>query len=157
MARLFSDEWSHAAHARLAQGFTEQDKAGKLGDYWDWIAAASSSFTGTLGLAAMPRRGAELPEGEFVAIEIAEGQVTGVHPASLEEAKAADYLLTGTYDSWEKFLAGYDPGKTIMYRLLQLEHGNLLGFFNRVYYWVQLIALLQQVPTEVVKPATVAA
>ena len=157
MARLFSEEWAQAAQARLSAGFTEQDKAGKLGDYWDWIAAAASSFTGSLALGALPSRGSKLATGEFVSVDITDGQVRAVRPVDAEQAEAADYCLTGTYDAWQKFLAGYDPGKTIMYRLLNLEHGNMLGFFNRVYYWVELVALLQQVPTEVLTPEVAAA
>jgi hypothetical protein len=157
VARLFSDEWAQAAQARLATGFTEQDKAGKLGDYWDWVAAAASSFTGSLALGVLPARGSKLTEGEFAVIDIANGQVQAVRPADAAQAEAADYCLVGTYDGWRQFAAGYDPGKTIMYRLLRLERGNLLSFFNRVYYWVELVGLLQQVPTEVPEPAPVTA
>lgn len=157
MSQAFSDEWAADVQTRLAKGFTKKDREGRLPDYWDWIDTASSTFTGVLALGALPVKGAELTEGEFVTIQITAGAVTKVHRASLAEAKAADYLLTGTYESWEKFLGGYDAARTVMYRLVQLSHGNTLGFFNRVYYWIQLLTLLHQVPSTVVKPAKVAA
>ena len=157
MARLFSEEWAQAAQARLSAGFTEQDKAGKLGDYWDWIAAAASSFTGSLALGALPSRGSKLATGEFVSVDITDGQVRAVRPVDAEQAEAADYCMTGTYDSWRQFMEGFDCGRALAYRLLRFTNGNLYSFFNRVYYWVELLRLLQQVPTEVPAPQTAAA
>ena len=89
--------------------------------------------------------------------EISEGVVQEVRVITPDEARASDYLLVGTYEGWEKFLGGYDAARTVMYRHLQLDHGNLLSFFNRVYYWIQFLSLLHQVPSEVVVPEAVAA
>ncbi len=110
-----------------------------------------------LALGAVPEKGDDLDAGEFVAIRISEGAVQEVRVITPSEARASDYLLLGTYEGWQKFLGGYDAARTVMYRHLQLHHGNLLGFFNRVYYWIQLLSLLHQVPSEVVVPETVAA
>lgn len=157
MSRAFSEEWAADVQTRLSKGFTAKDREGRLPDYWEWIDTAASTFSGVLALGAVPVKGAALDGGEFVSIQIKDGAVTKVHRASVAEAEAADYLLVGTYDGWDKFLSGYDAARTIMYRLVQLDHGNILGFFNRVYYWIQLLSLLHDVPSTVVGPAKVAA
>jgi len=157
MSRIFTDQWAADVQARLSQGFTPQDREGRLPDYWDWIDTAASTFSGVLALGAVPVKGDDLDAGEFIAIRIAEGAVQEVRVITPSEARASDYLLLGTYEGWEKFLGGYDAARTVMYRHLQLHHGNLLGFFNRVYYWIQLLSLLHQVPSEVVVPEAVAA
>ncbi len=157
MSRVFTEQWAADVQARLSQGFTEQDREGRLPDYWTWVDTAASTFSGVLALGAVPVKGDDLDAGEFIAIRIAEGAVQEVRVITPNEARASDYLLVGTYESWQKFLGGYDAARTVMYRHLQLDHGNLLGFFNRVYYWIQLLSLLHQVPSEVVLPETVAA
>ncbi|MDQ6840718.1 MAG: hypothetical protein M3137_20870 [Actinomycetota bacterium] len=45
--------------------------------------------------------------------------------------------------------AGFDPGKTIMYRKLMLEKGETLWFFTAAFFWTELLAAIQSVPTEV--------
>lgn len=157
MSRAFSEQWAADVQARLSQGFTEKDREGRLPDYWTWIDTASSTFSGVLALGAVPVKGDVLDVGEFVAIQISEGVVQEVRVITPDEARASDYLLVGTYEGWEKFLGGYDAARTVMYRHLQLDHGNLLSFFNRVYYWIQFLSLLHQVPSEVVVPEAVAA
>lgn len=157
MSRAFSEQWAADVQARLVQGFTEKDREGRLPDYWTWIDTAASTFSGVLALGAVPVKGDNLDTGEFVAIRIAEGVVQEVRVITPDEARATDILLVGTYESWQKFLGGYDAARTVMYRHLQLDHGNLLSFFNRVYYWIQLLSLLHQVPSEVVIPEAVAA
>jgi hypothetical protein len=157
MSTVFTEQWAADVQARLSQGFTEQDREGRLPDYWTWIDTASSTFTGVLALGAVPVKGDDLDAGEFVAIRIVDGAVQEVRVITPDEARASDYLLVGTYESWQKFLGGYDAARTVMYRHLQLHHGNLLGFFNRVYYWIQLLSLLHQVPSEVKVPEVAAA
>lgn len=157
MSRAFSEEWAAQVEDRLSKGFTEEDKADKLPDYWRWIAGAASSFTGVLGLGVRTDPHSDLHDAEFIAVEISAGVVTSVRVSTYEEIGKSDYLLMGTYESWRRYLAGYDPGKAIMYRLFRLEHGNMLGFFNRAYYWIELIALLQSIPAKVTEPSKVAA
>ena len=38
-------------------------------------------------------------------------------------------------------------GRSIMYRKLLLEQGELLVFFRTVYYWTETLACLQRIPT----------
>ena len=49
---------------------------------------------------------------------------------------------------WADLVGGYDAGKAVMYRRFQLEQGDLLDFFRRVYFWVETLALVGRVPAK---------
>jgi hypothetical protein len=42
---------------------------------------------------------------------------------------------------------GYDALRTVMYRKLLLEDGDLLEFFKGIYFFVESLELIAKVPT----------
>lgn len=65
----------------------------------------------------------------------------------------ATFPLAGTYADWLAMLDGYDVGKTLMYRRLMLEKGETLQFFMAAFFWTELLAAIQSIPTEAPQPA----
>jgi hypothetical protein len=49
---------------------------------------------------------------------------------------------------------GYDAQRTVMYRKILLEQGNLLEFFKTIYFFAECLAVIGQVPARY--PALVA-
>ena len=118
----------------------------KLEGFWKWIERAKNEVNCTLGLAVR-----DLPGGgrDAIVLELERGVCTG---ASLTTRRAAarrsTYLLAGDYAAWQEVLGGFDMGRSIMYRKLLLEQGDLLVFFRTAYYWTETLACLQRIPTE---------
>lgn len=148
--QFFSTEWAEAARDAWNAGPSEQVKAGKLQKYWDWIDDAKERTTAALGLAVddLPGEGPNC-----VVLHLEKGVCTraGVAPRPEVEADTT-YLLTGSFADWRDLMGGYDAGKTIMYRKLRLEHGELLDFFKGAYMWTESLACLQKIPTEFPEP-----
>lgn len=142
--QFMSPEWAEAAREAYNAGPTDEVKAGKLDKYWDWIDNAKKYLDCTLGLSVEG-----LPEGlDCALLELEQGVCSKITLVSREEAEErSSYLLTGSYADWQEILAGYDMGKTIMYRKLRLVRGELLDFFKSAYYWTETLACLQNVPT----------
>ncbi|HVS62607.1 MAG TPA: hypothetical protein VMT85_03775 [Thermoanaerobaculia bacterium] len=144
--RFFSPEWAEAARAAWNAGPSEEVKDRKLQKYWDWIDDARNRTDAILGLAVD-----DLPGGEpdCLLLHLEKGVCTYVELVPRSEAEArTTYLLTGSYADWRDLMDGYDAGKTIMYRKLRLEHGELLDFFKGAYLWTESLACLQKIPTE---------
>ncbi|HVS16170.1 MAG TPA: hypothetical protein VMV46_19810 [Thermoanaerobaculia bacterium] len=144
--QFFSPEWAEAARRAWNAGPSADVKAGKLQKYWDWIEDARERTTATLGLAID-----DLPfdRPDCLVLHLEQGKCARIEVASRAAVEAGTtYLLTGSYRDWRDLMGGYDAGKTIMYRKLRLEHGELLDFFKAAYLWTESLACLQKVPTE---------
>jgi hypothetical protein len=50
------------------------------------------------------------------------------------------------YADWKALHEGYDAQRTIMYRKMLLEDGNLLEFFKTIYFFVECLAVIGTVP-----------
>jgi hypothetical protein len=50
------------------------------------------------------------------------------------------------YPDWKALHEGYDAQRTVMYRKMMLEHGNLLEFFKGIYFFVESLAVIGTVP-----------
>ena len=59
----------------------------------------------------------------------------------------ATYVLAADYEDWKALHQGYDALRTVMYRKLLLEEGDLLEFFKGIYFFVESLALIATVPT----------
>ena len=44
-------------------------------------------------------------------------------------------------------MGGYDVGKTVMYRKLMMDKGDVLTFFRAAYFWTEALGCIQRVPT----------
>lgn len=143
--RFFSKEWADAVREAVNQGPSEDYLGSKLDDYWEWIDNARNSFEGTLAFGITEGEDV-LPE--VVVLEFSGGECTTAGVRTLDDLSDDAFLVAGERAAWRDLMSGYDAGKTVMYRRLLLVRGNLLGFFNRVYFFVELLALVGRVPTD---------
>ena len=92
----------------------------------------------------------DLPGGspDAIVLELEHGACTGVRLTTRAQAEPrCTYLLAGDRAAWREVMDGYDMGRSIMYRKLLLEHGDVLVFFRTVFYWTETLACLQRIPT----------
>ena len=151
MARFMTRAWAQDCRDAFNAWPDAERKASKLQDFWDWINMISPFVTGRLALVVrdMPAGG----EGDTLVLDFEAGQVTAASVRERAEAQAdAVFLLAGDYADWQNMLAGYDVGKMIMYRRLMLEKGDTLMFFTAAFFWTELLAAIQTIPTEVPEP-----
>ncbi len=50
------------------------------------------------------------------------------------------------YRDWKALHEGYDAQRTVMYRKIVLEEGELLEFFKAIYFFVESLAVIGSVP-----------
>jgi hypothetical protein len=60
----------------------------------------------------------------------------------------ATYVLGMDYRDWKALHEGYDAQRTVMYRKIVLEDGNLLEFFKGIYFFVECLAVIGAVPAD---------
>jgi len=152
VARFMTEAWAQDLRATINGWPSEEQKASKLQDFWDWINMISPFVTGRLALTVR-----DMPpgaDGDTLALEFDGGTVQA---ASIGERAALEpdavFLLAGSYADWTAMLDGYDVGKMIMYRKLMLEKGDTLMFFTAAFFWTELLAAIQSVPAEVLETA----
>ena len=58
----------------------------------------------------------------------------------------ATYVLGMDYRDWKALHDGYDAQRTVMYRKIMLEQGDLLEFFKAIYFFVESLAVIGAVP-----------
>ena len=144
MATFFTQEWADQARDAINAFPDDAYRETKLFMYWDWIAAARSSFNGTWAIEVrdLPSNGSSGPA--YVTFRFTDGQCTGAE-ISREEPEAT-FVLAGNYDVWKDIFDGYDAGKAVMYRRLRLEQGDVFRFFNRIYLFTESLVALSKVP-----------
>jgi SCP-2 sterol transfer family len=148
-----TDEWAQDLRATINGWPSEEQKASKLQDFWDWIAMIRPFVTGRLALSVR-----DLPagtgDGDTLVLDFDGGAVTAASVSERAVAEAdAVFLLAGSYADWTAMLEGFDVGKMVMYRKLMLEKGDTLMFFTAAFFWTELLAAIQSVPAEVLETA----
>ena len=144
--KFFSKEWAGAVGDALAAGPPEQARTGKLQEYWDFFELIKGMYPASwaLGCRDLP---AELGDGPaYLFVQWAGGTVTSCHVAGPDRPAGATYVLGMDYADWRALHEGYDPRRTVMYRKLMLEDGDLLRFFKAIYFFVECLALIGAVP-----------
>jgi hypothetical protein len=151
MPEFMTDAWAQEIRATVNGWPGEERKASKLQDFWDWIAMIRPFVTGRLALSVR-----DMPpgaDGDTLVLDFDGGAVTGASVLNRPEAEeGAAFLLAGSYGDWQAMLAGYDVGKTVMYRKLMLEKGDTLQFFTAAFFWTELLAAIQSVSVDVSEP-----
>ena len=143
---FFSPEWAAAVRDALAAGPAEPVRAGKLQEYWDLFDFIKSVYPASwaLGCRELP---ADLGGGPaYLFVQWAGGSVTDCRLIGPDEPLAATYVLAMDYADWKALHEGYDAQRTVMYRKILLEDGNLLEFFKSIYFFVECLALIGEVP-----------
>ena len=145
-AKFFSPEWADAVRAALIAGPSEAAKEGKLQEYWDFYDFIKSVYPASwaLGCRNLP---AELGKGPaYLLVQWGAGTVAECQIIGPDDPLDATYVLTMEYSDWKALHDGYDAQRTVMYRKILLEDGNLLEFFKAVYFFVESLAIIGRVP-----------
>ena len=143
--QFFSQEWAEAARDAYNAGPSDEARAEKIERYWEWIEDAKQHVNCKLGLAV---RDAQDQAADFLLLQLEDGVCTAIESTMRESSeKDADYVLAGSHQDWRDIMGGFDMGKSIMYRKILLEKGEVLDFFKQVYYWKESLACVQTLPT----------
>jgi hypothetical protein len=145
-AKFFSPEWAGAVRDALVAGPSAAVKAGKLQEYWDFFDLVKSMLPASwaLGCRDLP---AELAKGPaYLFVQWGGGTVTDCQMIGPDDPLDATYVLNMDYQDWKALHEGYDAQRTVMYRKILLENGNLLEFFKTIYFFVENLAIIGTVP-----------
>jgi hypothetical protein len=145
-AKFFSPEWAGAVRDALVAGPSQQVKEGKLQEYWDFFELVKSMLPASwaLGCRDLPD---ELGKGPaYLFVQWGGGTVTECKIIGPDDPLDATYVLSMDYRDWKALHEGYDAQRTVMYRKILLEDGNLLEFFKTIYFFVECLAVIGAVP-----------
>lgn len=152
-SRFMGEQWGKEVADAVDHFPSATYRATKLEDYWQWIDGAKPNING--GLALCVRDWPDPDRGGSLLIQLDRGRVLGAQVADRRRAyEESKLVLAGDMASWEDMLGGYDVGKTVMYRRLMLEKGEVLEFFTSIYYWIELLVALASVGVDSPPQAT---
>ena len=146
---FFSKQWADSVHDALAAGPSAQDRAGKLQEYWDFFDRIKGGYQASWALGCR-----ELGPA-YLFVQWGGGTVTDCHvigpddpPPTSPTPFMATYVLGMDYRDWKALHEGYDAQRTVMYRKILLEDGNVLEFFKGIYFFVECLAVIGAVPAD---------
>ena len=143
MAGFFSKEWADAVRDALTAGPSEQARAGKLQEYWDFFEFLKSVYPASWALGCRDLPGAD---PAYLFVQWSGGTVTDCRIIGPDDPLQATYVLGMDYRDWKALHDGYDAQRTVMYRKIMLEQGDLLEFFKAIYFFVESLAVIGAVP-----------
>ena len=145
--KFFTKEWADAVRDALVAGPSEQARAGKLQMYWDFFELIKSMYPASwaLGCRDLP---AELGGPAYLYVKWGGGTVTDCQIIGLDDPLEASYVLGMGYADWKALHEGYDAQRTVMYRKILLEDGDLLEFFKAIYFFAECLAIIGTVPAD---------
>jgi hypothetical protein len=150
-AEFFTQPWADAVLDALNAGPTEAMKAGKLQMYWDFCDKVKASYPASWSLGCR-----DLPGGPAsLFIQWGGGGVTDCRIASPGDQPKADYVLGMDYADWQALHDGYDPQRTVMYRKMLVEEGEILEFFKTIYFFTECLSIIGSVPASLRSVAAV--
>ena len=143
---FFRLEWAQAVRDALDAGPSEQARAGKLPMYWDFFEKIKSGYRASWALGCR-----DLPAGlgggpAYLLVGWGGGKVTGCRVVGPDDPLEATYVLGMDYADWKALHEGYDAQRTVMYRKILLEDGDLLEFFKSIYFFVECLGVVGSVP-----------
>ena len=139
---FFSEQWATDVRDALNAGPTEAMKAGKLQMYWDFYDRVQAEYPASWSLACR-----DLPGGPAsLLVQWGGGTVTECRVTHPEDEAAADYALGMDYADWRALHEGYDPQRTVMYRKILVEQGEILEFFKTIYFFTECLGIIGHVP-----------
>jgi hypothetical protein len=144
MPDFFSPPWASSVAEALTAGPSEQARAGKLQEYWDFFEFLKSvnGASWALGCRELPG----LSSTAYLFVQWGGGTVTDCRIIGPDDPLKADYVLSMDYRDWKALHEGYDAQRTVMYRKIVLEEGDLLEFFKPIYFFVESLAVIGSVP-----------
>jgi hypothetical protein len=142
---FFSDAWAEAVRAAVDSGPGEVARAAKLPTYWEWVDRARQGYTQSWLLSVRDLPTADGVRQRGVLLRWTGGACSEV--SVVDGDAEADYVVSADYADWRELLGGYDPARLVMYRRFLLEHGVVLTFFRRIYFFTESLACVAGVPT----------
>ena len=139
MSEFFSPSWAESVREALTAGPPEQARAGKLKEYWDFFDLLKSVNTASWALGCRDL-------ASYLSVQWGDGTVTDCRIIGPDEPLKATYVLGMDYRDWMALHEGYDAQRTVMYRKIVLEEGDLLEFFKPIYFFVESLAVIGSVP-----------
>ncbi len=136
---FFSQEWADAVRDVLTAGPDEQARASKLQEYWDFFDWLKSEYPASWALGCRDL-------GMYLFVQWGGGTVTDARIIGPDDPVKASYVLGMDYQDWKALYEGYDAQRTVMYRKMLLEEGDLLEFFKGIYFFVESLAVIAAVP-----------
>jgi hypothetical protein len=142
---FFTPEWAADVRAALQAGPDDAARAGVLPEYWAFFDQTHAEYAASwaLGVRDLPGSGAP----SYLVVRWGGGTVADCRVVGPDEPLEATYVLSGGYAAWRDLLSGYDAKKTVMYRRILLDEGDLLEFFTTIYFFVECLAQIGRVPT----------
>jgi len=142
---FFSPEWAAAVRDALTAGPDEQARAAKLQEYWDFFDWLKSEYPASWALGCRDH-------GTYLFVQWHGGTVTDCRIIGPDDPLQATYVLGMDYRDWKALHDGYDAQRTVMYRKIMLEQGDLLEFFKAIYFFVECLSVVGTVSAEFTAP-----
>jgi hypothetical protein len=136
---FFSPSWAESVREALVAGPSEEARAPKLQEYWDFIEWIKSQYPASWALGCRDL-------ASYLFVQWGGGTVTDCRIIGPDEPLEATYVLRMDYQDWKALHEGYDAQRTVMYRKIVLEEGKLLEFFKAVYFFVEYLNVIGSVP-----------
>jgi hypothetical protein len=145
---FFSKQWADAVRDALDAGPTAEVKSTKLQEYWDFFDFIRGIYPASwaLGCRDLPTELGGAPSYLFV--QWGGNTVTDCRIIGPDDPLEATYVLGMDYADWKALHDGYDAQRTVMYRRMLLEDGDLLEFFKAIYFFVECLNVIGTVPAQ---------
>jgi hypothetical protein len=146
--KFFSNDWAQAVGQALTAGPSEEARAGKLQMYWDFFEQVKCKYPASwaLGCRDLPAELGKSPA--YLLVQWDGGTVTDSQIVGPDDGPDATYVLDMDYQDWKALHERYDAQRTVMYRKILLEDGNLLEFFKTIYFFAECLAVVGRVPAD---------
>jgi hypothetical protein len=156
-AEFFSPQWAATVGEALTAGPSEPVRADKLQEYWDLFEYIKGIYPASwaLGCRDLPARPSGPGGPAYLFVQWDGGAVTDCRIIGPDEPLAATYVLAMDYTDWKALHEGYDAQRTVMYRKILLEDGNLLEFFKAIYFFAECLAVIGAIPARYPAPVAV--
>jgi hypothetical protein len=143
---FFSKEWADAVRDALTSGPSGQARAGKLQMYWDFFELVKSGYRASWALRCRDLPAELGPSPACLFVQWDAGAVTDGRIAGPTDPPKASFVLGMDYADWKALHEGYDAQRTVMYRKILLEDGDLLEFFKGIYFFVECLSIIGAAP-----------
>ncbi|MET9293120.1 hypothetical protein [Streptomyces sp. NPDC003077] len=142
--RFLTAEWAEAARVHVDGGPGEDVVAAKQESYWEWIADTRAACSQAWALGVREADGTT----SYLRLAWQDGKCAEGTVIAPGEPVEADFVLVGSVETWRRFYAGeLNLQRAVVDRKLALERGDTLIFFRSIFFFVESLAALQQVPT----------
>jgi len=152
MADFFSPEWAEDVRATLQAGPNAEVRSTALPEYWDFFDLIRSVYDASWAVGVRDLPGSNGPRYLYVAW--GGGNVTDCRIVGPDDPLEATYVLAGDFAAWKALVEGYDAKRTVMYRKVVLEEGDILEFFKTIYFFVECLEQIGRVQTTLPAPVT---